>query len=242
VTSRGLAAVVIVSALILDGCGGTTLDVRYPERGVNRALLASVAPRRVQIDNVIDRRLATARVGVEPGGGSDIVTSRSVADIVQEALGLEMSKNGHLIVSERPDVVLRPAVEVFSLDAVEGYPSVQYVGKVVIALTVADGRTGDVRLIQRYVGIRRHEVDKPDKSQWRDVMDTALARAMHDLATDQSLVAALGGTPPAAGQIGDLSGERTAVRAMGAPGLPNQWIASSLRAGGGGASAAGSGG
>ena len=193
-SARGaLAAVGLLLAVMLAGCGGTTIDVGYPERGVNRAVLASVTPRRVQIDHVTDRRLATARIGVERDGGGDIVTSRPVADIVQEALGLELSKNGHLIVSERPDVVLRPAVEVFSLDAVEGYPGVQYVGKVVIALTVVDGRTGDVRLSQRYVGIRRREVDEPDKSQWREVMDTALARAMHDLATDENLVAALAG-------------------------------------------------
>ncbi|HEY7037961.1 MAG TPA: YajG family lipoprotein [Methylomirabilota bacterium] len=163
---------------------------------MNRALLASVAPRRVQIGNVDDRRRDTARVGTKPGGEGDIVTSRPVADIVREALGLEMDKNGHLLVSDRPDVVLRPAVEVFSFDAVEGYSSVQYVGKVVIALTVADGRTGGTLLTRRYAGIRRRQVDKPDPSQWREVLDTALARAMHDLATDPDLVAALSGSPP----------------------------------------------
>jgi hypothetical protein len=183
-------------ASTLNGCGGTALDVRYPEQGVNRALLASVAPRRVQIANVVDRRLETSRVGITPGGGGAIVTRRPVADIVQEALGLEMSKNGHVLVSDQPDVVLRPAIEVFSLDAVEGYPSVQYVGKVVISLTVVDGPTGDALLTRRYAGIRRRQVDKPDESQWRDVMDTALARAMHDLATDPTLVTALGGSRP----------------------------------------------
>ena len=191
---RGLAPVGIVLALTLAGCGGTALDIRYPEQGVNPALLASVASRRVQISNVIDRRLETARVGIEPGDGGDIVTNRSVADIVHEALGLEMSKNGHVLVSDQPDLVLRPVVEGFSLDTVEGYQSVQYVGRVIIALTVVDGRTGDALLTRRYVGIRRREVDKPDKKQWREVLDTALARAMHDLATDPDLVAALGGS------------------------------------------------
>ena len=140
---RGWARVALVFALTLNGCAGTSLDVRYPERGVNRALLASGTPRRVWIANAVDRRLETARVGVEPGGGGDIVTSRPVADIVKEALGLEMSKNGHVLVSDRPDVVLRRAVEVFSLDAVQGYSTLQYVGSVVITLTVADGGTGD---------------------------------------------------------------------------------------------------
>jgi len=196
VSLRRLAPVSLVLVLSLNGCGSTALDVRYPEQGVNRALLASVAPRRVRIDHVVDRRLETARVGIKPGGGSDIVTSRPVADIVQEALDLEVTRNGHQVVSDRPEVVLRPVVEVFSLDAVQGYASWQYVGKVVITLSVADGRTGDTLLTRRYVGIRRRDVDKPDEDQWREVMDTALARAMHDLATDPDLVAALGASRP----------------------------------------------
>jgi len=191
----------MVFVLSLNGCGGTALDVRYPEQGVNRALLASVAPRRVQIDHVADRRPDTTRVGIKPGGGGDLVTSRPVADIVREALDLELSRNGLQVVTDRPEVVLRPAVEGFSLETVHGYGSWQYVGKVVVTLSVTDGRTGETLLTRRYVGIRRREVDKPDEDQWREVMDTALARAMHDLATDPALVAALGGSrPPPAGR------------------------------------------
>ena len=193
---RRFAPVSLVLALNLAGCGTTALDVHYPEQGVNRALLASIAPRRVLIDHVADRRPDTTRVGIRPGGGGDIVTSRPVPDIVREALDLEMSKNGLQVVSDRAEVVLRPAVELFSLEAVHGYGNWQYVGRVVITVSVADGRTGDTLLTRRYVGLRRRDVDKPDESQWREVMDTALARAMHDLATDQELVAALSGTRP----------------------------------------------
>ena len=190
---RRLARVSIVLALLtLTGCGttSTALDVRYPAEGANRALLASASPRRVQVSTV-DRRMETAHVGTKPKGGGDIVTSRPVADIVQEALVIEVSKNRHAVVSDRPDVVLTAFVEAFWLDVVDGYSSLHYVGKVVIALTVAVGRTGDTLVTRRYVGIKRREVDKPDESQWREIMDTALARIMHDLATDPDLAAAL---------------------------------------------------
>ena len=130
--------------------------------------------------------------------GGDIVTSRPVADIVGEALLAEVTKNRHAVVSDRPDIVLSAAVEAFRLDAVDGYSSFAYVGKVVIALTVADGRTGDILLTRRYVGIKRRETDKPDESQWRAVMDVALARTMRDLATDPDLVGALARVPTAA--------------------------------------------
>jgi hypothetical protein len=201
VRPRWLARVSIVLALLtLNGCAvpSTALDVRYSEQGANRALLASASPRRVQVSPVVDRRMDTARIGTKPRGGGDIVTSRPVADIVREALVIEVSKNRHAVVSDRPDVVLTAAVEGFWLDTVDGYSSLQYVGKIVIALIVADGRTGDTLLTRRYVGIKRREVDKLDESQWREVMDTALTRTLHDLATDPDLVAALARIPTAA--------------------------------------------
>jgi hypothetical protein len=201
VTPRRLARVSIVLAgLAFNRCGttSTALDVRYHEQGANRALLASAAPRRVQISPVVDRRIETARVGSRPRGGGDLVTSRPVAEIVQDALSIEVSKNGHAVVSDRPDVVLTTVVEAFWLDALDGYSSLQYVGKVVIVLTVVDGRTGETLLTRQYVGIKRREVDKPDESQWREVLETALARTVHDLATDPDLVATLARVPTAA--------------------------------------------
>ncbi len=158
-SGRRLALVVILLAgPALSACGATTsgLDVRYPEAGVHRSLLASAPPRRVEISPVADRRMDTARIGSKPKDGGAIVTSRPVTEIVGEALALEIRKNGHAVVSDKKDVILAGAVEEFRLDVVAGYSSTQYVGRV-----------------------------------GRDVMDIALARSMHDLATDPELAAAL---------------------------------------------------
>jgi len=194
VSGRRLALVVILLAgPALSACGATTsgLDVRYPEAGVHRSLLASAPPRRVEISPVADRRMDTARIGSKPKDGGAIVTSRPVTEIVGEALALEIRKNGHAVVSDKKDVILAGAVEEFRLDVVAGYSSTQYVGRVVIAVTLADGRSGDQLLSRRYVGISRRQIDKGSDKDWRDVMDIALARSMHDLATDPELAAAL---------------------------------------------------
>jgi hypothetical protein len=184
---------VLLSLLAASGCGVTSsgLDVRYPEAGVKRAMLASAPPRRIEIAPVADRRMETARIGSRPKGGGDIVTSRPVTDIVGEALAVEIRKNGHSVVSDRTDVVLATAVEEFRLDVVAGYSATQYVGRVVIAVAVADPRSGDKLLTRTYVGISRRRVEKDPDSNWRDVMDVALARAMHDLATDPELATVL---------------------------------------------------
>jgi uncharacterized lipoprotein YajG len=182
----------LLAVLALSGCGAARsgLDVRYPEAGVHRSLLASAPPRRVEISPVADRRMDTARIGSKPKGG-DIVTSRPVTEIVGEALALEIRKNGHAVVSDKTDVVLAAAVEEFRLDVVTGYSSTQYVGRVVLAVTLADGRSGDQLLSRRYVGISRRQLDKGSDNDWRDIMDLALARTMHDLATDPEMAAVL---------------------------------------------------
>jgi len=198
---RAGALVVLLSlaALVSSGCARPSgLDVRYPEAGANRAMLASVERRRVEIKPVTDGRVDTTRIGSKPDKGGDLVTSRPVADIVHEALAVEIGKNGHAVVAERSDVILAADVEEFWLDMVRGYATTQYVGKVVIAVAVLDGRTGDGILTRRYVGVRRRQVDTVSDDAAREVMDAALARSIRDLATDPALVTAFGRVTTAA--------------------------------------------
>jgi hypothetical protein len=105
-----------------------------------------------------------------------------VADLVREALVLELTKNGHSVVSNGRDVVLAATVEDFRLDEVPGYASTRYVGRVVIALNIVNGQSGEILLTRRYVGITRRQIDKPSDDAMRETMDAALARTMHDLA------------------------------------------------------------
>ncbi|HZF07010.1 MAG TPA: hypothetical protein VE932_21925 [Patescibacteria group bacterium] len=190
--AAALPALLSLATLLgVVGCARTVgLDVRYPEAAANRAMLASVGSRRVEIRSVTDRRIDTARIGSKPDNGKNVVTSRPVTDVVREALLVEIGKNGHAVVIERGDVVLAADVEEFWLDTVTGYGTTQYVGKVVFALTVIDGRSGDRLATRRYIGIKRRQVDKPADDVAREVMDAALARSMRDLATDRALVAA----------------------------------------------------
>ena len=200
------------SLLAVGGCGVSAVDVRYPEAAAHRAMLASAPPQRVAIPPVADRRMDTARIGFRPKGDGDIVTSRPVADIVGEALAIEIGKNGHAVVRDGADVVLSAGVEAFWLDMIRTYPGTQYVGRVVIALTVVDGRRGTMLLSRRYIGIKRQQVDKASERDWRQVMDAALARTMHDLGTDAALVSVLARAPTIYGlRLG--SAQESAARA-----------------------------
>jgi uncharacterized lipoprotein YajG len=188
------AVALLVALLALGGCASGTLDIGYPDTAANRALLAGVAPRRVVVAPVTDRRVDTSRIGARPEDGKALVTSRPVPDIVRDALIVEVGKNGHTVVEAPGDVVLAADVEEFWLDALGHSASTQYVGRVAIAVVVADGRTGDRLLTRRYVGIRRHTGEADSEDAWREVMDTALARTIHDVATDPELAMTVGRT------------------------------------------------
>jgi uncharacterized lipoprotein YajG len=141
-----------------------------------------------------------SRIGiqVEKKKQKDVVTRRPVTDVVHDALAVEVGKNGHTVVTERGDIVLTANVEDFWLDVVRGYSTAQYVGKVAIAVIVLDGRSGEQLVGRRYVGIKRRQVEKASDDVARAVMDEALARSMHDLATDRALVTAFSGARAAA--------------------------------------------
>jgi hypothetical protein len=194
VTPRLMAGLVAVLCLA-TACASRTLDVSYPEADVKKALLANVAPRRVVVAPVMDRRGDKARIGATPEDRKPIVTARPVAEIVREALVREVEKNGHQVVAAPGDVVLTADVEEFWLDAVGRSATTQYVGRVAIAVAIADGQTGDRLWSRRYVGIRRQTAEADSKTAWREVMDTALARTMRDVATDPDLALTVARTP-----------------------------------------------
>ena len=185
-TARLVAGLVAVLSLA-TACASRTLDVSYPETDVKKALLANVASRRVVVAPVTDRRGDKDRIGATPEKRKPIVTARPVSDIVRDAFVREVEKNGHQVVAALGDVVLAADVEEFWLDAVGRSSSTQYVGRVAIAVAVTDGQTGDRLWSRRYVGIRRQTAAADSKTAWREVMDTALARTIRDVATDPDL-------------------------------------------------------
>ena len=185
----------------LGGCA-SALDVGYPETAANRALLASVAPRGVAVGPITDRRLDQTRIGVKPKNGEAITTARPVADIVREALVVELTKNGHAAVRDHGDIRLVAAVEEFWLDTAGRNSTTQYVGRVALALAVTDGRSGATLLVRRYAGLKRRQAEADSEDVWREVMNTALARTLRDIATDPDFVAALAGTAQS-GRRGD---------------------------------------
>jgi hypothetical protein len=182
----------VLALSTLAGCA-SALDVGYPEAVANRALLASVAPRRVAVGPVTDRRMDQTRIGGDPKNGEPIATTRPVADIVRDALVVEVARNGHSIATDDGEVRVAADVEDFWLDTAGRDANTHYVGRVALAVAVKDARSGATLFMRRYAGIHRRYAAPDDRNVWRQVMETALARALRDIATDHDLVAAFAG-------------------------------------------------
>jgi uncharacterized lipoprotein YajG len=191
VSRRPPVLALVATLALLTGCASGTVEVGYPAGAANRTLLSSTGPRRVVVSAVTDRRTNQQRIGSRPENGKPIVTARPVGDIVRDALLVELGRNGHEVVPGAGDVVIAADVEEFWLDATGRSVNTQYIGRVAIAIAVADGATGERLLERRYVGVRRRTGEADAKEVWREVMDVALVRTIHDLATDPELAAAL---------------------------------------------------
>jgi hypothetical protein len=182
----------VLALVALTGCAAPTLDIGYPDAAANRALLSSVAPRKIVVPAVTDRRANRSQIGATPENGTPIVTTRPVPDIIRDALVVELTRNGHEVVQGQGDAVVALDVEEFWLDSVGRSSPTQYVGRVAIALLVADGHTGSRLLTRRYVGISRRTAEADSKQAWRAVMDVALARTVHDVASDPDFTVTVG--------------------------------------------------
>jgi uncharacterized lipoprotein YajG len=193
----GLAGAGLAAVLGLAGCASRTLEIGYPAQWAHPALLAAVAPRRVAVAPVRDRRPDRSLIGARPEDAKPLVTARPVAEVVRDALLVELGANGHRVVPAEPgDVVLAADVEEFWLDAAGRGKSTHYVGRVAIAVTLTDGR-GERLLTRRYVGLKRLVAPADSREAWRAVMDAALARTIRDVATDPEFAKTLEALPAA---------------------------------------------
>src|SRR5262249_43319154 len=148
IAGRPAVPLILWTILTILGAGGCTasavLDVGYPAATATTApARATARARRVVIRPVADRRMDSTRIGPASKNGQAMVTRRPVTDIVRDALAFELTKAGYSVVVERGDVAVAPEIEEFWIDVVNGYKTTLYVGRVVIALAVVDGASGE---------------------------------------------------------------------------------------------------
>src|SRR2546422_1036149 len=129
-----------VGVLLLTGCITKTLDIGYDGSQTGPGALASLPAQRVTVPPVTDKRVAADGARVH----NIVFASRSVPDVVREAVVIEVKGNGHTVVNEGGDLVFAVDVEKLWANTVTGFWTVQVVGVASIGVTVVHGRTGRI--------------------------------------------------------------------------------------------------
>lgn len=186
--------------LLLGGCVfmSANLDVGYKDMAASPGPLAAIAPRRVAIAEVVDKRRETDKIGYKRHGlggrSATIFPDRPVPEIVREALATELRRNGHAVVSDEPDRVVSVEVTEFWIDTQIGWLGPTFIASTGVVLTVANQRTATTLLRRTYHGSYREKflTVMPDGTIAR-IVSRALEEMMRDLGTDGRLVEALKG-------------------------------------------------
>lgn len=190
-----LVALLLSGAVLLGGCAFTqaTLNVGYLE--ASRGPLASVESRRVEIGPFEDKRLERDKIGWKKNGfgqkTAHIVSSRPVPEIVRDALAVEFMKNGHNVGGAPGDVMLSGEIKTFWFDYQINFWTVDFMGTVEVALSVADGEDGAPLLKRTYQGHYTEKSMGGLEGTWERVMNVALERMVRELSTDSKLLQVL---------------------------------------------------
>lgn len=204
-----LVALLLSAVALLGGCVFMqgTLNVGYLE--ASRGPLASVKSLRVEIGPFEDKRLERDKIGWKKNvygmKTAYIVSSRPVPEIVRDALAVEFTKNGHIIGGATSDVVLSGEIKTFWFDVQLNFWTVDFMGTVEVALSVADGKNGALLLKRTYQGHYTEKRLGGLEGTWERVMNVALERMVRELSTDPKLLRV-------------LKGERTGSAMAPAPG------------------------
>ena len=195
--SRMLAVVPLSALLLLGGCAFTksTLNVGYTDAMATRGPLSSVTARRVDVGTFADKRPETERIGYKRNmygqKTADIVTTKSVPDIVKEALTTEFRKNGHEVTNANRDLVVSGDITTFWFEFQVNFWTVEFFGTSTVTLNVTDGKSGTTLLTRSYQGHYTEKSGGGLDGTWERVMNEALQRMVREISTDVQLIRVL---------------------------------------------------
>ena len=113
-----VCSVLLILALVavcVFGCAFTksTLNVQYTADNAQKGPLSTIEPLSIELGDFTDKRKDTVRIGFKRSGygqqTADIVSARSVSEVVKDAHAAELAANGHVFNRDPKNVVLTGA-------------------------------------------------------------------------------------------------------------------------------------
>lgn len=194
---RFALAVAVILGVMASGCALTTsnLNIAYDPAKAHPGPLSTVKPLSLEVKDLKDARPEKDKIGYKRNLYGQklghILAAKPVPEIVGEAIVTEFQKNGHVLNTVDPDLVISGEVTAFWFDAQVGFATVQFIGTVNASLTFTNRATNETLLTNSYQGYYDEESLGGLEGTWEHVMSTALERMVNQMSTDPKLIQAL---------------------------------------------------
>ena len=194
------AVLFVLLVFVISGCT-TMIKVDYKPLPNPDNVLASVSPVKVKLLNFEDKREDKAESTLIGGvkraaiaAIDDVLSERSVNDIIRDTVRAELTRNGHSVVESNEDMTIKGEIRTFWLytDITSDAPNDwDVIGEVKILMEIKRPG-GDASLVGPYYGknIERRFM-LPDKTIYKKVVDAALSDMMKKMNSDTQLASEL---------------------------------------------------
>jgi hypothetical protein len=187
-------------AVIVSGCK-TVLNLKYeplPNPG-NR--LASVTPMKIKLLDFEDKREKAAKPEIigkkaKKSGGKkgDVFSHKPCTEIIKEAIRTELSRNGHQVVDDNEDIIIKGEVNRFWVTLDLNRDQWDVMSRMDIHLNIINSSTGESTLLGPYHGGDGETTfDYPIDAILERALDAALGKLIKQVSSDVYLERALKG-------------------------------------------------
>jgi hypothetical protein len=200
-SNRLLTIILLFISFITLGCAAGTINIKHEPVSSPDNLLTSVSPMKVKLIDFTDKREgrpdATLVGGIQRkpyGAIYDVKTDRTVQKIIREALRSELTRNGHSVVEDKEDIVIRGEIRTFWLDSKPTPKFVDVIGNTEILVEIVNPDTGKSTFLGPYSGknTQRRFMNPDADSVMQAILGTALSEMMQKMSSDVEFASALG--------------------------------------------------
>jgi len=181
--------ILIILVITIQACGTAVIKMDQIPRLEGGSPLSSIEP----VTFIIKAESRTGKyvgLGVAPGG-RHAELDRKVSDVVAEAIGMELKRNGHRVLESsdinKADLVIIGIVLRYWVEPPKSFLVPTHVGTAQTHITILKAKDSVEMLSKTYEGVyhRKEQFLKlPGVAYFKDVLDNALLNMVKDFTTD----------------------------------------------------------
>jgi uncharacterized lipoprotein YajG len=194
-----LLIMLIPISVFIFGCGPAILKLEYKPLPDPDNLLASVAPVKIKLLNFEDKRdgdvdsefIGRVRTRVN-APRKEVKSKGPVSEIIREAVKSELTRNGHSVVENNEDIVMKGEIKAFWIKTAVTSEEWDVSGKIEISIEVVNSVTAHSTFVGPYTATDREKrFIEPGDTVLKRILETSLSQLMQKMSSDTNLANAL---------------------------------------------------